>query len=374
MVHRGVRFLAVSLFGLILLFAFSPVARAGMLSDTELQGKSYRSFELIAPVPDFCRKVCEKDGACRGWMFSWPGKKGKRAKCFLFSEVTDKRQDTCCIAGLREKKEPSATAKGDDATSSDESKPAPEQAGETSEKTARRETPAAAPKAADTTERRKAEPTAPSRQVEAPPPAARTDSPEAPDAAALAEKRAFCDSYAETAMQANRRARGLGCGFAGGLWGASRKGYFNWCMKNPPQAAEKNTRRRALALRRCERDVAMGAPAERGPAWEGHFPPWPEEEPRSLPPRAYPPRGDVPRGRGLWRRARFAYSWLKRSGPGPRTTPWRPSLSGKCVLVRACDCPQGTTCRVYEPGSIAIAWPAGCDAPPAYYVCRVRRR
>jgi hypothetical protein len=141
-------------------------------------------------------------------------------------------------------------------------------------------------------------------------------------------------------------------------------------MKNPEQKAERNTQRRTAALRRCERELAA-RPLE--PAQ----PPAPDTPPEPPAPDYYPPvarPAPPPPGRGLWRRARFVYSWLKRSGPGPRATPWRPTLSGKCVLVRACDCPQGNTCRVYEPGGIAIVWPAGCDGPPAYYICRVRRR
>ena len=90
--------------GLLALLLDPASARAEkMLPDTELSGSAYRSFELIAPVPDFCRKVCEKDTGCQAWMFSWPGKKGKRAKCFLYSAVEGKREDTCCIAGYKSK-------------------------------------------------------------------------------------------------------------------------------------------------------------------------------------------------------------------------------------------------------------------------------
>ena len=360
MVLRNGRFLALLLAGL-LLPALAHAAQ--MLADTELQGKSYRSFELIAPVPDFCRKVCEKDSACKGWMFSWPGKKGKRAKCFLFSEVTEQHKDTCCIAGLRPK---------------DSQREAPEvaQTGTDEDKSRAEETPQAAPApepARPATGKRVA--TA-ERKVEEPPAINERRPPSPPDTEedALAEKRAFCTSYAETALEANRRARELGCGFRGGLWGASRRGYFNWCMRNSPAAARRNTLRRAQALKRCGRKVLVDRlRKEWWPRWlpwpEDVFPPWSEDVPD-----AYAPRRERPRHRALWRRAPFLTSWLKRSGPGPRSTPWRPSLSGKCVMVRACDCPQGNTCRVYEPGSVAITWPAGCDGPPAYYVCRVRRR
>ena len=146
-------------------------------------------------------------------------------------------------------------------------------------------------------------------------------------------------------------------------------------MRHSPAAAKRNTLRRAQALKRCGRKVLVERLRRE---WWPRWLPWPPDEvfspgPEDLPDAREPIR-PAPHERPLWRRARFAYSWLKRSGPGPRRTPWRPTLSGKCVMVHACDCPQGNTCRVYEPGSIAIAWPAGCGGPPAYYVCRVRRR
>ncbi len=330
--------------GLLALLLDPASARAEkMLPDTELSGSAYRSFELIAPVPDFCRKVCEKDTGCQAWMFSWPGKKGKRAKCFLYSAVEGKREDTCCIAGYK--------SKGSSF-------------GETIARWFGGEEEQGKPQAGAGADGKE-----PARSLpEMPVPVARKQPPLA-DPADVERKRQFCADYADKAIAANRKARDLGCGFRGGLWGASRRGYFNWCMKNPEQRAERNMQRRAEALQRCERTLAA-RPAE------PPVPPAPDMAPEpplpNYPPYARP--APTSPGRNLWRRARFSYSWLKRSGPGPRATPWRPTLSGKCVLVRACECPQGNTCRVYDPGSIAIAWPAGCDGPPAYYVCRVRRR
>lgn len=351
--------LAASALALLLLPV--PAHAASMEPDTELSGKAYRSFELIAPVPDYCRKVCEKDTGCQAWMFSWPGKKGKRAKCFLFSAVEGKRKDTCCIAGYRQK----GSSFGDAIArwfggGKEEDDTAEAAKGNATTGGNADGTPAAA-----TGQARRDSASAPSRQTI--------------DTAALERKRRFCTEYAEKAIQANRKARELGCGFRGGLWGASRRGYYNWCMKNPQRNAERNTQRRAAALQRCERTLAA-RPPEPPARPEPETPPepsGPEMTPVPAPPPEYPPHArpaPPPAASWLWRQARFEYSWLKRSGPGPRVTPWRPTLSGKCPLVRACECPQGNTCRVYPPGSIAVSWPLGCDGPPAYYVCRVRQR
>ncbi len=338
--------------GLLALLPSTPPARAAnMLADTELSGNAYRSFELIAPVPDFCRKVCEKDTGCQAWMFSWPGKKGKRAKCFLFAGVQGKRKDTCCISGYRGK---GSTFGETIARWFGSEKDTKENAG-------------GEPAQSRTPPERKTERPAP-RTAQAPRPARPTPTePPLADPAEVERQRQFCAQYADAAVRANRKARELGCGFRGGLWGASRNGYFNWCMRNNEQRAERNTQRRLAALQECERRLATRPPVPAAPPAPGVAP---------MPPDPGHPdaRPAPPAVRYIWRQARYTYSWLKRSGPGPRTTPWRPTLSGKCVLVRACECPQGNTCRVYEPGSIAVSWPNGCDGPPAYYVCRVRRR
>jgi len=356
-----------------------PARAAEMLADTDLAGETYRTFELIAPVPDFCRKVCEKDEGCRAWTFSWPGKKGKRAQCLLKRSVSEKRQDTCCISGYKKRKPAVSFAEltrrwlgGDDAADTTATASGNEGSG-TMTPQQRRTAPAtgtgagsgnnAAPERAIANVRKPApmQPRAREAAMQA-----------AEEQARLAEKRIFCRQYARTAIAANRQARALGCGFRGGLWGASFNGYFNWCMRNPRQAAERNTQRRSAALQQCNR-AAINRPA---PRRADQYPPPEFGVPpvyRRTPPRAH---DDVPppAARALQQRAPWLYSWLKRSGPGPRATPWRPSLSGKCPLVRACDCPQGNTCRVYAPGAIAVSWPLGCDGPPAYMVCRVRRR
>ena len=363
----------VLLAALLAVFSAPALAAKSRLADTELQGGTYRSFELVAPVPDFCRKVCEKDEGCQAWTFAWPGKKGKRAMCFLKRSVSGERKDTCCISGYKKRGMLASLGKaarewlkreeGQDKEGQDEA-PA-DNAGEA----------AGTPSAPATSQ---------ARQGTTPP--AGDETAQSRDlfdeSQALAQKRAFCRDYARRAIRANEQARELGCGYAGGLWGASYNGYFNWCMNNPPEAAERNTQRRAEGLRRCR--VALqntppgapyGGPARDEYAPEGRFggegvPPYWRRGPE-YPPAARPYGGA---GRGIMRNARWVYSWLKRGGPGPRASMWRPTLSGKCPLVRACACPQGDSCRMYEPGEIAIYWPLGCDGPPAYVVCRVRRR
>ncbi len=339
-----VHFLAFFVLPLLAMLPSASARAANMLADTEFTGQTYRSFELVAPVPDFCRKVCEKDEGCQGWTFAWPGKKGKRAKCFLFRSVTDKRKDTCCIAGYRKKNFSFGSAVSDwlkhdekPRQASREASPERKESATVQEegkpKTSRETMPSTANVSAADDE------LARDRQRE--------------------EKRARCRAYAETAIAANREARKLGCGFRGGLWNASYEAYFRSCMKKPLQAAEWKTKKRAAQLRECRSEMARR-----------QFEAPPPVEQRTEIARDEPP----PAARELMRRAPYAYSWLVRSGPGPRVTPWRPSVSGKCPLVRDCECPQANTCGVYEPGDIATYWPLGCEGPPALVVCRVRRR
>ncbi len=354
---------------LALLLAITPArAASGKLADTELVGETYRSFELIAPVPDFCRKVCERDEGCEAWTFAWPGKKGKRAKCLLKRKVTEKRQDTCCISGYRPKggtATATATRKQEAPSGGKAAAPAAEMGGAGSgddDNAAGSRAAAGKPAARPDTARSSGSGTRVSSSA-----SAADDSLAGADDPALAEKRLFCQRYAALARQANEQAQARGCDVRGGLWGARYEAYFNSCMKKRPEVAERNTKLRALALQRCAR-----AQARRQPDVLDGPPPFP---PPSSPPDAAPwPERRPPAAGTLQRRAPFLYSWLKRSGPGPRATLWRPSLSGKCPLTRRCDCPQGNSCRVYDAGEMAIYWPLGCNGPPATVVCRVRRR
>ncbi len=428
-----------------------PATAGQRLTDTDLPGGDYREFSLISPLPDFCEKVCAKDTRCKAWTFAWPGKRGKRAKCILKESVPAAKKDTCCISGIKDGAgtSPTQTAEapahpgagngeaGSGSGMDDGRTASPDTGNET---TAASPAPAPQPAPQDDTADTTPEPSAQDAEAEqnrqmaeATSPPAEPDMTEA-ERLALAEKRRFCEAYAEAAMRANALNRQLGCGYTGGRWGASYRGYFNWCMRNPRERAEANTRARERLIAQCRAAPPMTTPgpepvdddpfggppvpdmadlesctlyarisqrqAERaqqlrcgyfGPEWKtsfgAHFAQCRQmtvaQRRRQIQARRAALKrceSDLPspverpareRGR-MMGSAPFLYQWVQVRGPGRWRSGWRPSVSGKCPLVNACDCgPE--TCGVYPPGATALMWPRGCAARPVVIQCRVRR-
>ena len=367
-----------------------PAAALAAFSDTDLPGNTYRSFQLVSPVPSFCERACKRDGKCRAWTFSWPGKRGKRAMCFLKTAASTKRRDTCCVSGMR-----SLLAT-----------PLPEKK------------PELAPPPASARQPQPPEKKTKKITRESPP----SITPPRPEPA----KQAFCTRYADLAMQARQANARHACGYRGGRWNASRRGYYNWCLNNPRAAAERNTQARRRAIARCvaalqqpprpepprptarlrerivgtlrelescstytARALAMVRRARRngcgftGRRWTLNPLPHFEACRRlTLPQRAR----EIARLRARVKRCRLSgaerpyapprparFRWVKIGGPGPDwRTRWYPARSGRCRLVRHCRCPVGNTCGGYRDGQQTIYWPDGCAAQPTLLRCQVR--
>ena len=407
---------------LFLFPSLSGGALAAGMPDTDLQGGDYRSFELISPVPSFCENVCKKDSRCRAWTFSWPGKRAKRAKCFLKESVGEKRKDTCCVSGVKDRAVwPGGKENAGDAGGTETSPPATTEDGGSGTAPPATDTPAEAPE--DAPVRRAGEP--PSDGLDTTDETLPVEDDARQRERMQAEKTAFCNEYADRAVAANRQNRELRCGYTGGRWGHSRTVYFNWCMKNPPEKARANTAARESLIRRCRNAPPrerMPARADlescreyasisvqqarraresgcgyRGPRWtlnyDRHFR-WCRTatvterrgelavrraalkrcERAALPDRwpndaVLGERFRKPRG------GRFVYRWKKLRGPGRRwSTPWQPSRSGKCPMVTNCDCGGDNTCGMYRPGEAVLYWPDGCGGPAWVVLCQVRRR
>jgi len=408
---------------LFLATALSGRALAAGMPDTDLKGGDYRSFELISPVPSFCENVCKKDSRCRAWTFSWPGKRAKRAKCFLKESVGEKRKDTCCVSGVKERTLwPGGNREPENAGGATTTPPVRTDDGGIRRTPPASQPPADTPSSAD----------APVRQVEDMPserPDATVDMPTDEEMRRRermqAEKVAFCNKYADRAVAASRQNQLLRCGYAGGRWGHSRTVYFNWCMKNPPEKARANTAARERLIRQCRNtppEDRLPARADlescreyasisvqqarrareagcgyRGPRWtlnyDRHFR-WCRtatitERRGELAVRraalkrcertALPDRW--PNDAVLGERFRrpqsggFIYRWKKVRGPGRNwRTPWQPSRSGKCPMVSNCDCGGENTCGMYRPGEAVLYWPEGCGGPAWVVLCQVRRR
>ena len=410
-----------------------PATAGSRLPDTDLPGGDYRSFALISPLPSLCEQVCSRDSRCRAWTMAWPGKRDKRARCFLKEKVPEKHPDTCCISGIRGAAPSISTGGGTESATPPSSTP-----------------PSSTPPAATTGSGGDAGAEETTAGGTTPPPAAGGSGPAAPPGtgpatrpgtgsddmtAALdeADRRYFCEAYADAAVRASMLNRQLGCGYDDGRWGASRRGYFNWCMRNPRRRALENTRARQRLIDACrdnprprrppstpqpEADLIGGpavppaadlesctvyarlsiAQAQRarrlhcgyfGPDWSlrfgRHFAACRQmtvgrrrqtlamrRRQLQLCESGRPARVRPPQYRRAGPPAPFLYQWVQIRGRGRWRSGWRPSVSGKCPLVSACECgPE--TCGVYPPGTTALMWRDGCMAPPAVVQCRVRR-
>ena len=64
------------------------------------RGGDYASFSIRSGDPVQCAARCERDGKCRAWSFSYPGR-GSVAMCWLKSEVTARVADSCCTSGVK---------------------------------------------------------------------------------------------------------------------------------------------------------------------------------------------------------------------------------------------------------------------------------
>jgi len=65
-------------------------------------GGDYVSSPVRSGDPAVCAARCERDSKCRAWSFSYPRTtSGSDAICWLKTEVTPPKEDSCCISGVR---------------------------------------------------------------------------------------------------------------------------------------------------------------------------------------------------------------------------------------------------------------------------------
>src|SRR5215217_3037309 len=84
---------------LLMPILFAPSA-APAQSGFDRPGGDYANFWVRSGDPVQCAARCERDGKCRAWSFSYPGR-GSLAVCWLKAEVTARAQDSCCVSGVK---------------------------------------------------------------------------------------------------------------------------------------------------------------------------------------------------------------------------------------------------------------------------------
>ncbi|TWO68431.1 hypothetical protein FN976_22630 [Caenimonas sedimenti] len=84
----------------LLLGSFAAPA-AAYERDSNRPGSDYRNFELRRADPQACQAECDGDKRCDAWTYVKPGVQGARARCWLKDSVPRRRNDECCVSGLR---------------------------------------------------------------------------------------------------------------------------------------------------------------------------------------------------------------------------------------------------------------------------------
>jgi hypothetical protein len=64
-------------------------------------GGDYANAAVRSGDPNVCAARCERDSKCRAWSFSYPRTAGRDAICWLKSQVTPVKEDSCCVSGVR---------------------------------------------------------------------------------------------------------------------------------------------------------------------------------------------------------------------------------------------------------------------------------
>jgi PAN domain len=78
-------------------FPASALAQTGF----DRRGGDYLKFEIRSGDPAVCAARCERDTRCRAWSFSYPRTENALAVCWLKSRVPPRREDKCCVSGVR---------------------------------------------------------------------------------------------------------------------------------------------------------------------------------------------------------------------------------------------------------------------------------
>lgn len=94
------RFL-VSSWGALALAVLALAGPAQAQSGFDRRGGDYTKFDVRSGDPAICAALCERDGRCRAWSFSYPRTENAAAVCWLKNRVLPRVEDECCVSGVR---------------------------------------------------------------------------------------------------------------------------------------------------------------------------------------------------------------------------------------------------------------------------------
>ena len=85
------------------IFAFSVASVTALRAQVgfDRPGGDYANAPVRGGDPAVCAARCDRDSRCRAWSFSYPRTASREAMCWLKSEVTPPKEDSCCVSGVR---------------------------------------------------------------------------------------------------------------------------------------------------------------------------------------------------------------------------------------------------------------------------------
>jgi hypothetical protein len=89
----------IGIAALLVLAVTASAARAQTGFDRH--GGDYTSFQVRSGDPAVCAQRCDREARCRSWSFAYPGTIGPRAVCYLKADVPTRKEDACCVSGVR---------------------------------------------------------------------------------------------------------------------------------------------------------------------------------------------------------------------------------------------------------------------------------
>ena len=81
-------------------FSFAGTALAAEWG-VDRPGGDYKNFNLPSDQPSLCEQACNGEAQCKAWTFVHPGIQGPSARCWLKSSVPPKKNDSCCVSGVK---------------------------------------------------------------------------------------------------------------------------------------------------------------------------------------------------------------------------------------------------------------------------------
>jgi hypothetical protein len=79
-----------------------PTLRSSRVSiNTDRPGSHFKVIIFNEGDHNKCKERCERESNCKSWVYTRPGTRGSKARCYLKSSVFAIKPDNCCVSGVK---------------------------------------------------------------------------------------------------------------------------------------------------------------------------------------------------------------------------------------------------------------------------------